>query len=179
MMNKKIVAFGASNSRQSINKKLAEYTANQINNAEVTLLDLNDFEMPIYGIDKEQEIGIPLKAHQFKEQMVQAEGIIISLAEHNGSYTTAFKNIMDWVSRTGKDMWGNNPMFLLATSPGPRGGKTVLESAVNRFKFANQNSIISFSLPSFSENFLDGNGIVNKKLFDSFNEQLQLFIKAL
>ena len=178
-MMKKIVAFGASNSRNSINKKLAEFAANQLENTEINLLDLNDFEMPIYGPDKEDEIGIPVKAHEFKEQMIASDGIIISFAEYNGSYTAAFKNVMDWVSRTGKDMWGNKPMFLLATSPGPRGGKTVLEAAVNRFKFVNQNTIVSFSLPSFDENFVEGNGIVNKELYNTFSQQLKVFIESM
>ena len=48
---KKIIAFGGSNSKNSINKELAAYTANQINNVEVEVLDLNDFELPLYGID--------------------------------------------------------------------------------------------------------------------------------
>ncbi|HHG85108.1 MAG TPA: NADPH-dependent FMN reductase, partial [Bacteroidetes bacterium] len=65
-MNKKILAFGGSNSRNSINKRLANYAAHQIPEADVTLLDLNDFEMPIYSIDREKEGGIPALALQFK-----------------------------------------------------------------------------------------------------------------
>ncbi|PCI64867.1 MAG: NADPH-dependent FMN reductase, partial [Gammaproteobacteria bacterium] len=75
------------------NKKLANFTAHQIENAQVTLLDLNDFEMPIYSIDRENETGIPDLAHQFKKHLAEADGIIISFAEHNGAYTAAFKNI--------------------------------------------------------------------------------------
>ena len=51
----KIVAFGASSSKTSINKQLANYAAQQIPNAEVNLLDLNGYEMPIYSVDKENE----------------------------------------------------------------------------------------------------------------------------
>lgn len=178
-MTKKIVAFGASNSRKSINKTLAEYTANQIKGAEVKVLDLNDYEMPIYGVDKQEEIGIPVKAHQFKEQISASDGIVISFAEYNGSYTAAFKNIMDWVSVIGKDMWANKPMFLLATSPGPRGAKVVLQTAIDRAKRVNQNTIVSFSLPSFNDNFVDGHGIVNKEFFRAFQQQLKEFEEAL
>ncbi len=84
-MKKQILAFGASSSRNSINKKLASYAANQLNNSEVTLLDLNDFEMPIYSIDKEEETGIPTLAHQFKEHIRQAESIVHSLAGRTGA----------------------------------------------------------------------------------------------
>ena len=94
-MTKKILAFGASNSRNSINKQLANYAAQQLTNATITLLDLNDFEMPIYSIDREKESGIPKLAEEFKQHVLDADGIIISLAEHNGAYTAAFKNVMD------------------------------------------------------------------------------------
>ena len=178
-MSKKIVAFGASNSKNSINKKLATFTANQIKNAEVTILDLNDFEMPIYGIDKEKETGIPTLAHDFKTHLKNADGIIISFAEHNGAYSAAFKNIMDWVSRMDSPTWENKPMFLLATSPGARGGQTVLDIAANKFKFMNKNTHAHFSLPSFGDNFSKENGITDEELLKSFKEQLKLFVEAL
>lgn len=178
-MIKKIVAFGASSSRQSINKKFARFAANQITDANVTLLDLNDFEMPIFSIDRERESGIPALALQFKEQIKQADGIIISFAEHNGAYSTAFKNVFDWISRIEKDVWASKPMFLLATSPGGRGGKTVLEIALNKFKRMNNNTIISFSLPSFRNNFMKEKGIIDEGLRQAFEEQLQLFENAL
>ena len=44
---KKILAIGASNSQSSINRQLAKYTASRIEGAEMNLIDLNDFEMPM------------------------------------------------------------------------------------------------------------------------------------
>ena len=178
-MNKKIVTFGASSSRNSINKKLANFAAHQVAGAEVNLLDLNDFEMPIYSIDKEKENGIPELAVAFKQHLKNADGIIISFAEHNGAYATIFKNIMDWISRIERDTWANKPMLLLATSPGARGGKTVLDIAVNKFKFMNQNTIAHFSLPSFNENFSAEKGILDEHLFSAFNIQLKIFTDAI
>lgn len=179
-MTKTIVAFGASNSINSINKKLANFAAHQIENATVNLLDLNDFEMPIYGIDKEKATGIPQLAHDFKAHLKNSDGIIISFAEHNGAYSAAFKNIMDWISRIEKDTWASKPMFLLATSPGGRGGQTVLEIANNKFKFMNREATIaSFSLPSFGENFSEENGITDAGLLESFQEQLKIFEGAI
>lgn len=178
-MSKKILAFGASNSQQSINRKLAKFTAAQVPSAEVNLVDLNDFEMPIYGIDKENATGIPELAHQFKKLIKNCDGIIISFAEHNGAYSTAFKNIFDWISRIESDVWANKPMFLLATSPGARGGQTVLDIAVNKFKFMNQNEIISFSLPSFNQHFSEDNGITDENLKSNFDKQLTKFKDAL
>lgn len=178
-MSRTIIAFGASNSKKSINKRLANYAASQIADAEVHLLDLNDFEMPLYGIDRELESGIPELAHEFKAQLKKADGIIISFAEHNGAYSVAFKNIFDWVSRIESDIWGNKPMFLLATSPGGRGAQTVLDIAVNKFKYMTTNSLVHFSLPSFNQNFSEDNGISDPQLSASFKEQVAAFETAL
>lgn len=174
-MSKKILAFGASNSKNSINKKLATFAANQIDDVDITILDLNDFEMPIYSIDRENESGIPGLAVQFKNYIKEADGLIISFAEHNGAYTVAFKNVMDWMSRLEGSVWENKPMFLLATSPGARGARTVLDIATNSFKFRNKNTLNSFSLPSFHTNFSEEKGITDDALLNLFDEQLKLF----
>lgn len=161
---KNIIAFGASSSKTSINKQLAVYTANQFENATVDVLDLNDYEMPIYSVDKESDNGIPQLAHDFYEKLGAADLIIISFAEHNGVYSTAFKNIFDWISRINSKTFQEKSMLLLSTSPGPRGGATVLEIAKNRFPF--QGGVVkgSFSLPSFGANFDSEKGIINIEL---------------
>ena len=169
---KKVLAIGASNSRQSINGKLALWAANQLEKAEVDSIDLNDFEMPIYSIDRENESGIPQKALDFKSKINEADGIVISLAEHNGSYTAAFKNITDWVSRMKGGTWGNTPVLLLATSPGARGGSGVLSSAKTAFPFQGAKVVGSFSLPSFFQNFSDTDGITDPVLIETFRAQL-------
>lgn len=63
---KKILAFGASSSRKAINKIFADFAANQLSGVEVILLDLNDFEMPIFSVDREDENGIHQLAIRFK-----------------------------------------------------------------------------------------------------------------
>ena len=160
-MTKKIIAFGASSSKQSINKQLATFAANQFQNASVEILDLNDYEMPIFSIDKEKENGIHPLAQEFYSKLGSADLILISFAEHNGNYSTAFKNILDWTSRINAKTFQEKPMLLLATSPGARGGSSVLEIASKRFPF--QGGIVkgSFSLPSFYENFDVINGIIH------------------
>ena len=88
---KKIIAIGASNSKNSINKTFAAYAANKVKGTTVTILDLNDYPLPIYSIDLESEAGIPENAKKFDQQIQEADGIVISLAEHNGSYSAVFK----------------------------------------------------------------------------------------
>ena len=176
---KQIVAFGASSSKKSINKDLASYAASVIEDANVLILDLNDFEMPIYSIDHENDHGIPEKAFKFKEKLKTADGIIISFAEHNSVYTAAFKNIFDWISRIEKVVWFNKPMFLLSTSDGDRGAKTVLQIAYNRMSFGNPHKIPTFSLPNFKKNFDKNNGILDIDLNDEFQNALKVFISNL
>lgn len=172
----KIVAFGASSSKASINKQLANFAAHQVPNSTVNLLDLNDFEMPIYSIDKENESGVHPLATRFREQLAESDGIIISFAEHNGAYSAAFKNIFDWISRGGPNIWGNKPMFLLSTSPGPRGGATVLEIAVGKLSRMNTSAIVEFSLPEFEKNFDATNGIAESDLKSAFETKLNQFV---
>lgn len=176
---KKIIAFGASNSRQSINKTLATFAANQLSAIDAQILDLNDFEMPIYSIDRENENGIHTLAKQFKNEILEADGIIISFAEHNSAYSAAFKNIYDWVSRMAPDVWEGKPMFLMATSPGEWGGKSVLKLAHERFSRRNSNTILTFSLPSFGTNYSDRDGIIDERLNKEFKKNLALFSRAL
>lgn len=178
-MNKKILAFGASNSSASINKKLATFAANRIEGADINILDLNDFEMPIYSMDRENASGIPELAAQFKQHIKDSDGIIISFAEHNGAYSAAFKNIFDWTSRIEGGIWEDKPMYLLSTSPGGRGGITVLNLASSSFKFMAAKSIQSFALPSFYDNFSESEGIKNDELLQQFENELANFITAL
>ena len=149
----KIIAFAATNHSKSINKELVVYAASLIKHGEVEILDLNDYELPLYGQDKEDEIGHPQLAKDFLAKIGDSDGIIISFAEHNGSYTVAYKNIFDWCSRIEPKVFQNKNMVLLATSPGSRGGSSVLATAVQSAPFFNGVVKASLSIPSFYDNF--------------------------
>ena len=176
---KNILVFAGSTSLNSINKKLVSYTAKQLDGVSITMLDLNDFEMPLFSIDREKQLGIPDAAHQFKEEIRKADGIIMSLAEHNGSYTAAYKNVYDWVSRIEGNMWEDQPILLMSTAPGARGGKSVLQAANTRLPFQGGKVVAKFSLPFFRDNFNEEKGILDNELRTSFEEQLSLFQQAL
>lgn len=161
----KILAFAGSNSRKSINKQLVSWVATQFPNGAITILDLNDFEMPLFGVDYEAEQGIPQLAHDFASHIDAADLILISLAENNGAYSVAFKNVFDWVSRIPqRSVFEDKPIFLMATSPGKRGGSTVLSIAEQRFPFNGGKILETFSLPSFGDNFNKEEGIVHDEL---------------
>src|SRR5258708_5939778 len=171
----KILAFAGSNSSVSINKKLIMHTASYFLEDEVRILDLNDYEMPIYSYDREYRDGIPQLAFDFAKGIDENDLLIISFAEHNGNYSTAFKNIFDWVSRIKeRKIFGNKSAFLMATSNGARGGASVLEIAKNRFPHSGGTVLETFSLSGFSKNFNILNGILDENLKQEFESKIQL-----
>lgn len=152
----KILALGASTSSTSINRQLAHYAAKLTGSHPITELDISNYQLPIFSEDQEKEHGIPTDAEKFLDAIRSHDAIIISLAEHNGSYTAAFKNLYDWTSRIEMKLWSGKPLVLLATSPGPRGAATVLAAAEATFPHMGADIRATFSLPSFYDHFSDG-----------------------
>lgn len=175
---KKIIAFGGSNSKNSINKQFSHYTADLLQSADIMKLDLNDFVIPIYGIDLEKEKGIPEDAIRLTKLIKKADGAIISLAEHNGAYTAAFKSIFDWISRIDPNAFETTPVLLLSTSPGGRAGASVMSIALDRFPRHGASIPAHFSLPSFYDNFKEGE-LVNEELKTELLEKVNLFEEAI
>lgn len=173
-MNKKILAFGASTSVNSINKTLAFYVASKFDGDFVTCVDLNNFTLPLYSIDLETNSGIPQPAYDFERLISDSDGIILSLAEHNGLPSVAFKNLTDWLSRIDKKVWKGKPMLLMATSPGEKGGAGVLAVMKGLIPYAGANVIADFSLPSFYENFSE-TGINDETLNTELTKKIQQF----
>lgn len=170
----KILAFAGSNSSTSINKQLVTYVSKFFENHDVEILDLNDFEMPIYSSDREKESGIPKLAYDFAEKIDVADFLLLSLAEHNGAYSSAFKNLFDWVSRIpARKPFGEKPMFLMATSPGKRGGGSVLEIASKRFPFDGATLVETFSLPFFYEFFDAEKGILDQEKSKELEDKIE------
>ena len=163
----KIIAFAGSPSKNSINKKLATYAAGLFQNAEVEILDLNDYQMPLFSVDIEAEIGQHELANAFLSKIKSADFLVVSLAENNGNYSAAFKNIYDWCSRINGKVFQGKPMLLMATSPGGRGGATVLEIAKNSFPRYGADIKATFSLQSFNYNFDVEKGKISNAEFDS------------
>ncbi len=171
----KIVAFGASNSKKSINKALAAHAASLVEEAQVEVLDLNDFEIPMFSEDKETEIGQPKLAQNFLAKLESASAIVVSFAEHNGSYAVAYKNLLDWTSRVKREVFQHKPVVFLATSPGPGGAANVLHTAVTSAPFFGAEVRGSLSIPDFYDNFDMARGELNnlamkQQLTDTMNK---------
>ena len=159
----KLLAFAASNASQSINRQLVDYAVGLLADGqiegvpagalEISSLDLNDFEMPIYSIDRQNADGIPQPAHDFYNLLGAADALLISFAEHNGSYTVAYKNVFDWASRIDMRVYHDKPIVMLSTSPGGGGGGFVLRTAGHLAGYFGNEVLASLAVPRFGENF--------------------------
>lgn len=172
----KVVAFGTSTHSKSINKLLAAYAGSLITDAKLEVLDLNDYELPLFSQDIEEQISEPENAHDFLNKIAEADALIISLAEHNGNFSAAWKNLFDWCSRIEKQVFQNTPMVLLSTSPGPRGAATVMEIALAAFPRFGTEIKAHLSVPSFSDNFdIEANELTNPELKAQLLKAVQSF----
>jgi len=89
--------------------------------------------MPLFGVDAEEETGQRSLGKAFLEKMATADILVVSLAEYNGNYSAAFKNLIDWCSRINVKIFQEKPMLLMAASPGARDGANVLKIVKNNF----------------------------------------------
>lgn len=154
----KVLAFAASNSRASINKQLVGHAINVLTHeispsAACEVIDLNDYEMAIYSTDRENESGIPQAAHDFFAKIGAADALIISFAEYNGSYTSAYKNVYDWASRINMKVFQNKPILMMSASPGGRGGANVLKTATEAAPHFGGQVVDSLSVARFGDAF--------------------------
>jgi chromate reductase, NAD(P)H dehydrogenase (quinone) len=98
---KSLLAFAASTRRESFNRRLlAEVAAGARDaGAEVQVIELADYPLPLFDQDLEAEQGLPENVVRLKQLMAGAAGFLIACPEYNGSMTPLFKNTFDWCSR--------------------------------------------------------------------------------
>jgi chromate reductase, NAD(P)H dehydrogenase (quinone) len=126
-MTVKLLAFAGSVRKESMNQKLLEQVVAQVKaeGAEVTLISLEDYDMPFYNGDIEAA-GFPESVQKLKALFKSHDGFILASPEYNASFTPILKNAIDWVSRP---MEGETPLQcfkgkvagLVGTSPGKFG----------------------------------------------------------
>jgi len=128
-MDVKVLAFAGSLRVGSFNKKLVKVAAEGARKAgaQVTILDLRDYPLPVFDEDLEREQGLPSNARRLKDIFLTHQAFLISAPEYNSSITAALKNAIDWISRP---VPGESPLncfdgkvaALLSASPGALGG---------------------------------------------------------
>lgn len=127
----KIIAFSGSTRKGSFNQALVRVAAEGAleADAEVIVLELADFDLPLFNEDLEREQGLPAKAKELRELFLNADGFLLASPEYNGSFTAVLKNALDWLSRPQGD--GLSPFqgkiaAIMAASPGGLGGLRAL-----------------------------------------------------
>lgn len=128
-MSARILALAGSTRTGSFNKKLIRVAAAaaQAAGAEVTLIDLRDFPMPLYDGDLEEKEGVPPNGKRLKELMKSHSGLLLSCPEYNSGITGVLKNAIDWASRQELEepplvCFKGKAAALLSASPGGLGG---------------------------------------------------------
>ena len=125
----KIIAFAGSTRTESYNKKIlktAIFGAREAG-AEVTVIDLRDYPLPIYDGDLEVREGIPSNGKKLKELFNTHHALLLALPEYNSSISGVFKNTIDWISRQEKNevplqCFIGKVAGLISASPGSLGG---------------------------------------------------------
>ncbi|MFT6746719.1 MAG: chromate reductase [Glaciecola sp.] len=172
---KKIIAFSGSNSINSINQKLVQIAASYVSdkNIEVEILNLRDYPAVVFGTEEESVNGFPESMIAFHAKMLEADGYLVSTPEHNGSYPAVLKNTLDWLSRMGGKTFNDKPAVLLATSPGARGGASILTHLLAIMPYQGAKVIGGHGLGSFHDKVLDGQlvpGEDKEKIQELINE---------
>jgi NAD(P)H-dependent FMN reductase len=128
-MTPRILAFAGSTRRESFNKKLVSIAAKGARDAvaEVTLIDLKDFPLPLFDQDLEADQGMPENGKQLKKLFIDHDGLLIACPEYNSSITAVLKNAIDWVSRPAPGepslvAYRGKVATLMSASPGALGG---------------------------------------------------------
>lgn len=125
----RLLAFAGSLRKESFNKKLIRVAAAGAREAgaDVTLIELNDYPLPVFDEDRESREGPPESARKLKALMIQHDGFLLSCPEYNSSITAALKNAVDWASRPAPNepplvAFAGKTAALMAASPGTLGG---------------------------------------------------------
>ena len=120
----RILAFSGSARKDSLNRKLlaSAVEATRAAGAEVTLVDMNEYEMPLYHGDLEDEKGMPENAQKMVKLVTEHAGLLIASPEYNSAMTPLLKNIIDWCTRGDDNPFIGKVVAIVSASPGPFGG---------------------------------------------------------
>lgn len=86
---------------------------------------------PVYDGDSEAAHGLPAAVAALKDQIADADALLLVTPEYNNSVPGALKNAIDWLSRPAKDIprvFGDKPTGLIGATPGP-GGTRLAQAA--------------------------------------------------
>lgn len=182
----KLLAFAGSTREDSFNKKLiklaAEYAREE--GAEVTLIDLRDYPLPLFDQDCEAKEGLPENGRKIKDLMIAHDGFLISTPEYNGFFSGVLKNMIDWASRPVEgyppyECFEGKTAGLLAASPGGGGGMRALPHL--RHQLSNVRVLViheHFGLGSAGKAFDENGNLVNEKQAEAVKNVVKKLVKV-
>ena len=180
-MSKTVFVMGASISSKSINRQLATYAASFLRDVNYKVHDLSDYQCQMYSPQEQEKSEFPETITKLDAEIKMADGFIISFAENNYSYTAAYKNSIDWVTRLYVDkldqLFEHKPCLFLSASPSNYGGAAVMENVLKFYPIFGAKIIGHMSLPRAHENLVDGK-VVNKKYRDELEALVKQFEEA-
>ncbi|MCT8341011.1 NAD(P)H-dependent oxidoreductase [Flavobacteriaceae bacterium TK19130] len=177
---KEILAFAGSNSKNSINHKLVETAISKLEKSSSELIRLTDYELPLFGVDLETANGYPQILHTLLEKIRKADGLIISVNEHNGGPSVFYKNTMDWLSRLEYKFLEGKKILLMSTSTGRRGALSSFQYSESVLPRYGGTITASFRLPSFNDNFDEEKSeITDTELRNDFEKAILQFENSL
>ena len=163
----KILVLAGSTSSKSYNRKLAQFAASCIPEAEH--IELSDFEMPLYNADLEADKGLPESAVRLKKLFIECDGFCLACPEYNSCITPLFKNTLDWISRKESEDEPNLVAYkgkiaaLISASPGALGGMRSL--VTTRLMLSNIGTLVlptQVCIPKAYEAFDDAGQLVDE-----------------
>lgn len=174
----RFLAFAGSNSSTSINYRLVKHTVSLVEGHEVQLLNMANYPFPMYSEDEERERGYSNSLIELKNDLQKADGLILSVNEHNSNPSAYFKNLIDWLSRLERKFLEDTKVLLLSTSGGKRGAMGSLEVVNNILPRFGAEVLATFSLPGFHDNFNLEEGVLDSELKAKHKEALQDFLNS-
>jgi len=175
----KLLVFAGSVRKDSLNKKLLTVAGDIAHKkgAELKIVDIADFEMPLYSGDIEDKQGIPQAANKLKELFNNVDGVIISSPEYNYSVSGVLKNALDWTSRIKPQPFKQKHILLMSASPSMVGGNRGLWAlrmpleALGAFVYPDM-----FSLAVAHEAFDANGGLKDSNLFNMLKSNVESFV---
>jgi NAD(P)H-dependent FMN reductase len=176
----KILAFAASLREGSYNRRLIELAAQMAREAgaEVDLAGFEEFEMPSYDGDLDQQHGLPQGAQELKRRLDQADAVMIASPEYNYSIPGVLKNAIDWVSRARPMPWRGKSIYLMAASPSPMGGIRGLWQT--RIPLEGCGALVfpdMFALPHAHQAFDQNGGLRDAALAERLRQEVVGFVR--
>ena len=171
MVTAKILAFAGSARKDSWNRKVLEVAVQGAREAgaEVTVVDLGDYPMPIYNADWHAENGPPASMLELRALMMSANGLLIASPEYNTSITPLLKNSIDWLSQEVNGESGNAPFEkkiggLMGASNGAFGTIRALPHVSYILSNLGVFMLPVMAVPSVAKSFDDAGNMTNERM---------------